>query len=155
MHFLGRVVHEGDFQAVLDWNGAKEQELFSAGARLAADKLRLPAAALAAALSQREAMGSTAVGAGVALPHARMPGIGRPVAVYIRPHSPVYYDGAPDGKPVTDVLILLMPADTPDDNIAILGEAARRLNDAEFRRRLSLCDDEEEVLALFAAEPLP
>jgi PTS system nitrogen regulatory IIA component len=64
--------------------------------------------AIAAALSAREALGSTGVGAGVALPHARVEGLSRTVAAFARLDSAIDFE-AVDDEPVDLVFLLLSP----------------------------------------------
>src|SRR5450631_504492 len=69
--------------------------------------------------------GSTALGAGFAIPHARINGIARPLTLFMRTRLPVAFD-APDGKPVSDLLAIMVPADgAKEDHLQLLALVAR------------------------------
>jgi PTS system nitrogen regulatory IIA component len=101
-------------------------------------------------LLRREKAGSTGLGQGVAIPHARFKGLEQTQAVYLRPRQPMPFN-APDRMPVTDILVLLVPEPASDQHLEILAEAARLFSDADFRARLRACTDATEVIRLFAA----
>lgn len=100
-------------------------------------------------LSRREQVGSTGVGEGVAIPHARVQGLERIQVSYIRLRHPIPY-GAPDKKPVTHVLVLLVPKPAAEEHLVILAEAARMFADARFRSNLCTCAEPQAVRALFS-----
>ncbi len=85
--------------------------LLEALATRAAARLGLGAEAILAPLVRREDLGSTGVGEGVALPHARLEGVTRPFGLLARLRDPVDYD-AVDDRPVDLVCLLLLPAAT-------------------------------------------
>lgn len=101
-------------------------------------------------LWSRELLGSTAIGQGVALPHARIQDLEYPIAAFVRPVTPLPFD-APDGKPVTDILFLLAPMHIAELGVEFLAEAARCFSDINFRNWLRACKDPESVYQLFSA----
>jgi PTS system nitrogen regulatory IIA component len=104
-------------------------------ARLAA--ARLPGvneATVAGALRDREQLGSTGLGGGFALPHARIEGLGRLHGMFLRLGRPVEFDSI-DGKPVDLVFLLLIPAEATD-HIAALAAVSRRFRDPATVARL-------------------
>jgi PTS system nitrogen regulatory IIA component len=103
-------------------------------------------------LSHREQIGSTGLGEGVAIPHARVKNLDRVQVIYMRPRSPIPFD-SPDGKPVSDVLVLLVPKQAAEEHLTLLAEAAQMLSDRRFRWRLRLCKHTMEVKRLFEAWP--
>ena len=103
-------------------------------------------------LAKREEIGSTGLGQGVALPHARMANLAAPLAVYVRPDLPIDF-GAPDGKPVTDILVVLVPTQAPEQHLHILAEAAQMFSDRRFREELRNCAGADQVYRLFADWP--
>jgi len=107
---------------------------------------------VALSLSHREQIGSTGLGEGVALPHARVKNLDRVQVAYMRLKSPIPFD-SPDGKPVSDVLVLLVPKQATEEHLTILAEAAQMLSDRRFRWRLHLCKNLLEVKRLFEAWP--
>jgi PTS system nitrogen regulatory IIA component len=102
-----------------------------------------------AGLVEREELGSTALGQGVALPHARLKGLTRPIAAFIRPRLAIPFD-APDGKPVSSVLVLLVPEGATDAHLELLAQAASMFCDKAFRDRLRTCAAAPDILATFA-----
>lgn len=99
-------------------------------------------------LLRREKAGSTGLGQGVAIPHARFKGLDHTQAVYLRPTQPMPFN-APDRIPVTDILALLVPEPASNEHLEILAEAARLFSDSDFRARLRACIDPAEVIRLF------
>ncbi len=96
--------------------------------RRVAGLLSLAAGEVAAALAAREALGSTGIGSGIAVPHARLsvlPAIG---AVFARLERPVDWQ-AIDGKPVDLVFLLLSPDRAGAEHLAALAAVTRRLRD--------------------------
>lgn len=89
-----------------------------------AERHRLDAAPIARALARREQVGSTGIGQGVALPHARIGGIDRPLLLFMRAEMAIDF-AAPDGKPVGLILVILVPADgDPEEHLQLLATAA-------------------------------
>ena len=104
-------------------------------ARLAAPHTPgIDAPAIEQALLAREQLGSTGVGSGVALPHARLDGLAAFVGLYLRPARAIDYD-AIDRKPVDSVFLLLIPG-ASDDHVSALAAVSRLLRDADVRTRL-------------------
>jgi PTS system nitrogen regulatory IIA component len=95
-------------------------------AGLAAASAGADQASLAAALAAREALGSTGIGAGLALPHARLPAIAAPTAWLVRLARPVAYE-AVDGAPVDLLVMLLSPERDNSGHLAALAAISRRL----------------------------
>jgi len=100
-------------------------------------------------LAEREKVGSTALGFGIAIPHARVAGLSRPVAAFVRTKSPIPF-GAPDDKPVSDMLVLLVPAEANDDHLQLLAQVAEMLSDRKLRDSLRLRGEANEVHALLS-----
>src|SRR5262249_48601182 len=105
-------------------------------------------------LSARERLGSTALGCGVAIPHARLKALSRPVAAFVRTALPGSFD-APDGKPVGDMLVLLLPWAATQEHLVILPEVAAMFSDKQFRDHLRACTDREQVYARLTRTPFP
>ncbi len=93
------------------------------------------------ALQRREKAGSTALGAGFAIPHARLPGIDRPVTVFIRLRNPIPFD-ASDGLPVAYLLVIIVPKDGADgDHLRMLAMISELFSDRGFRKRIGAAAD--------------
>ncbi|HEX2940452.1 MAG TPA: PTS sugar transporter subunit IIA [Rhodopila sp.] len=108
----------------------KRQLIAEAAQRFARSVLDLNPATVEAALLQREQLGSTGLGNGFALPHARIEGLDRFLGLFIRLVKPIAFD-AIDGKPVQLVFVLLIPADSAVSHLAPLAAISRRFRDAD------------------------
>ncbi len=132
--------------------GAKvddKRALFEAIGRHVERTHGFPHERVVAALYRREEAGSTGVGQGVAIPHARIDGMERILASYFRLASPIAFE-APDGKPVSHVLILLVPKPATDQHLQILAETSRLFSDPTFRTLLDAATSSKEVLELIS-----
>jgi PTS system nitrogen regulatory IIA component len=102
------------------------------------------------ALWRRETVGSTALGCGVAIPHARIGGIECPMTLYMRPKSAIDF-AAPDGEPVIHILIILVPSDgDTDDHLQLLAAVAQLFSDGVFRDRVAAARDSTAAAGVFA-----
>jgi PTS system nitrogen regulatory IIA component len=104
-------------------------------ARRAANSLQLNAQIILSALNAREELGSTGVGQGIAIPHARVKGLKRLVGLFARLDRPIEFD-AVDERPVDLVFILLIPDDAGKEHLAALSCISRRLRDPDVAERL-------------------
>ena len=112
----------------------KEQLLRDLASRAAAS-LNLDPKAIFSALRAREELGSTGLGEGFALPHARIEKLDRFFGMFARLKRPVHFDSV-DAKPVDLVFLLLIPATAQGEHLAALAAVSRRLRDKEFAARL-------------------
>ena len=111
-------------------------------AEVCADSYGLDAAEIESRLLEREELGSTGFGNGVALPHARMEGIAKPVAALVRFEQPIDYDAA-DGMPVNLACALLSPANAGATHLHALAAFSRMMRNEHFREQLveaRVCD---------------
>jgi PTS system nitrogen regulatory IIA component len=125
----------------------------SALARVAArlgEKVCLKHGAVLAAMLRRERLGSTAIGSGVAIPHARLEGIPGPKAVLATLQHPIWFD-APDEKPVDLLLAIIWPKADTAGFLQALAHFCRVLRQAELRDRIRTAETPAEVLAWIAA----
>ncbi|MHB1205061.1 MAG: PTS sugar transporter subunit IIA [Rhodospirillaceae bacterium] len=97
-------------------------------ARRAALALKLDEGKIRTALAAREHLGSTGVGRGVAIPHARIDGLGQPFGMFVRIEPPIDF-GAVDDQPVDLVFLLLTPAQGNAGHLSALAAISRRLRD--------------------------
>ena len=104
------------------------------------------------ALTTRERLGSTGIGHGIALPHARLANIDEPLAALITLKEGVDFDSI-DGEPVDVVVGLLVPEHCNDEHLKILADLAKRFSDQELRRTLRTCRSGEALLAELSAAP--
>lgn len=98
-------------------------------------------------LDERERLGSTGFGRGVAIPHARVAGISRPVAALIKLRHPVEFDAA-DGLPVDLVFGLLSPENSGAGHLHALAAISRMVRDEEMHDALADAPDEEAIYGL-------
>jgi len=110
--------------------------------------------AVFAALMARERLGSTAVGAGVAIPHCRLEGCDEPVAAIVRLAAPVDFD-APDGEAVDLLFLLVVPGEAHETHLELLASAARALNDPAYRAALREANGDLDLYetALYSPHP--
>ena len=116
-------------------------------ARRAAQALDLDAGLIRAALDKREGLGSTGVGDGIALPHARLDAVRQPFGLLVRLREAVEFD-AVDERPVDLVFVLLLPATPHGTQLNALACVARRLRDPDAAAAMRGAQD---AAALYAA----
>lgn len=102
------------------------------------------------ALWRRELVGSTAIGCGVAIPHARIEGITQPAVLYLRAKTAIDF-AAPDGKPVQHILTIVVPADgDAETHLQLLAAVASMMTERAFRERLAAAKEPREIRRAFA-----
>lgn len=105
-------------------------------------------------LLEREALGSTGLGSGVAVPHARVEGLERIVAVFVRLDTPVAYD-AVDDRPVDLIFALFAPPSDGAEHLRALAAASRALRSSEMRQQLRQAHTADAIRALFVRDTAP
>jgi nitrogen PTS system EIIA component len=110
---------------------------------------RLDQAAVMERIVERENLGSTGFGRGVAIPHARISGINRPVAAFLRLEAPVAYDAA-DGMPVDLVFGLLSPEQAGAAHLHALAAISRMMRDDAMHAALSQAPSDEALYGLLS-----
>lgn len=100
------------------------------------------------ALAAREKLGSTAIGSGIAFPHAQLEGLDRAVAIFVRPAAPVPYAAADEG-PVDLILMLLTPAGDTKAHLEGLASFARALRGPETVQALRNATSPDDIIAAF------
>ena len=106
----------------------------------------IPAIVLAG-LNEREQLGSTGFGQGVAIPHAKIEGLGRIYGLFARLGEPVDYK-AIDGRPVDLVFLLLSPPDAGAEHLKALAAISRVTRDAATLERLRGARSRDALAAL-------
>lgn len=101
------------------------------------------------ALFDREKLGSTGLGQGVAIPHGRIKGLKKPLAAFLQLATPVQFD-APDGAPVKLVFVLLVPEAANEQHLQLLSELAQMFSDPALREKLMAAADAAALHTLFA-----
>lgn len=124
-----------------------KRQALHAVAEAAAQGCGLDASAVYDALNEREALGSTALGSGVAVPHARIAGLDRVCAVFVKLDQPVAF-GALDDRPVDLLLGLFAKPEDGAGHLRALAAASRALRSPELREQLRRAETADAVLAL-------
>ena len=130
---------------------ANKSKLLFELANKAGARLRLPTNHILAELSKREELGSTGLGDGVAIPHARFPEIDKPFGVLFRLRQPIEFD-ALDGKPIDVVFLLLLPEIAKGEQLSALACVARKLRKPAVTAALRKATDAAETFRIVTSE---
>lgn len=126
--------------------GSKKQALQEIAQR-AAEAYGLNTRNVVEGLLAREKLGSTAMGNGVAIPHARIAGLGQIVAVFARLERPVDFEAA-DGQGVDLLFTLLAPEEAGADHLRALAKVSRLMRSPGVRSKLRETDGSDALYAL-------
>lgn len=132
---------------LLDLDAGSKRRVLEALSSEAARRSGLARDDILAALQAREALGSTALGRGVALPHARLAGDAPPLMLFARLAKPIDYE-ARDEEPVDLVILVLWPEAAPEGFLPTLAATCRPLRAPQALRRLRAATSAAEVVAL-------
>ena len=136
----------------VDVVAADKKKLLSELARTAGAIVDILPDRLLAELFKREELGSTGMGGGVAIPHARFHQITRPFGMMVRLRKPLDFD-AVDGEPVDIVFLLLLPeAAAAGDQLGALACIARKLRNAKIAAQLRKARDGGEMYCILTAD---
>ena len=127
---------------------SKKQVLAELAAK-AAELSGLNERAVLEILQQREKLGSTGVGNGIAIPHGKLPKLGKLFGLFARLERPVDFE-ALDGQAVDLVFLLLAPEGAGADHLKALARVARLLRDSDVARKLRNSRDAEALYAVLA-----
>jgi PTS system nitrogen regulatory IIA component len=125
---------------------SKKQILQEMAAK-AASLTGLPERDIFETLLQRERLGSTGVGNGIAIPHGKLESVARLVGVFARMERPIDFD-ALDGEPVDLIFLLLAPESAGADHLKALARVARVLRDPQVAHKLRATEDVSAIHAL-------
>ena len=103
-------------------------------------------------LMQREKLGSTAVGNGIAIPHGKMPHLTRLFGLFARLDRPIDFE-ALDGQPVDLIFLLLAPEGAGADHLKALARIARLLRDQDVAKKLRASRDAQAIYSVLALPP--
>ena len=132
---------------LLDISFTSKKKLFEHAADLFARTYGLKASDIFTSLFERERLGSTALGHGIAIPHGRIKGLKDACGAFYRLENPLEFD-APDNQPVRLCFILLVPKDANERHLQILGELAQLFGDEAMRTRMLDAAAPPDLLAL-------
>jgi nitrogen PTS system EIIA component len=124
------------------------QELAARAAKLSGQNER----AILEVLMQREKLGSTGVGNGVAIPHGKLPKLDRLFGMFVRLEKPIDFDSL-DGQQVDLIFLLLAPEAAGADHLKALARVARMLRDPEVARKLRDSRDADALYAVLMMSP--
>ena len=147
MNRIGPLLPESNI--LLDAGAATKKRLFEQIAELFAQHAQLSPSVVVDSLTARERLGSTGLGQGIAIPHGRIKGLQRTLGAFIRPQQPIPFD-APDGRPVSQVFVLLVPEHATEEHLQLLSELAQMFSDKTFRERLAAATATPALHALFS-----
>ena len=133
---------------VLKSGASSKRQALHTLAAAAAHSLGQDEAQIFDALMEREALGSTGLGSGVAVPHARLAGLNSVKAVFVRLDTPVAYD-ALDDRPVDLMFALFAPPRDGAEHLRALAAVSRAMRSSELREQLRQARTEDAILALF------
>lgn len=126
------------------------QELSAAAARLTG----LDPRGIFDALLQRERLGSTGIGEGIAIPHGKLPGLARLFGFVARFEKPLDFE-ALDGQPVDLVFLLLAPESAGADHLKALARIARVLREPGMLARIRTARDADALYAVLTETSAP
>jgi PTS system nitrogen regulatory IIA component len=121
-------------------------------AKRAADATGLPERQIFEVLLERERLGTTGVGNGIAIPHGKLPGLKRLFGMFARLESPVDFD-AIDEQPVDLIFLLLAPEAAGADHLKALARVSRLLRDRSVCEKLRGANQADAIYALLTESP--
>ena len=133
---------------LLDTESTSKKRVFERVGLLFENNQQIARSQVFDSLFAREKLGSTGLGQGVAIPHGRIAKLRDATAAFVMTSHPIPFD-APDGLPVNQIFVLLVPERANDLHLQILGELAQMFSDTPFRNRLLDCKDTASIHRLF------
>lgn len=132
-------------QVIAELRGTtKEEVLRELAEHLARTHPEIDAQRLVAVLWERERLGSTAIGDGIAIPHGKLPGLHSVLAAFGRHRAGVDFQSL-DGNPTRLFFLLVAPEDSVGQHLKALARVSRLLKDASFRQRLLSADGQDDL----------
>ena len=125
---------------LLDLDVSSKKRLFEQIGLTFENSRQIPRARVFDSLFDREKLGSTGLGYGVAIPHGRIKTLKEPVCAFVRTASAIAFE-APDAQPVNLVFAMLVPEHATEAHLELLSELAQMFSDAELRDALATTAD--------------
>ncbi len=138
-------------RVLLDVDVSCSKQAFRVVADVAAATVGLDKRAVMDALQERERLGTTGVGDGISIPHARFEGLGKACGFFVRLRSSIDMD-ALDNKSVDLMFVLLAPQDANADHLKALSRIARVMRSPDNQRVLRQNGDKNVILAVLTSE---
>ena len=132
---------------LLDVAFSSKKQLFEHAGNVFARQFPLKPTDVSHSLNERERLGSTGLGYGIAIPHGRIKGLAQAAGAFYRLQTPLEFD-SPDNEPVTLCFILLVPKEADEKHLQILGELAQMFGDETIRARMHAVQSAAELETL-------
>lgn len=137
-----------DFDAInTRLSGGSKKSLLQQISNMAANRLGLDPAEIYASVSEREQVGSTGFGQGVAIPHGKIETLGRIYALFSRLAEPIEYK-AIDGRPVDLVFLLISPGDAGAEHLKALAAISRVTRDGPVLEKMRGARSRDALVAV-------
>jgi len=136
---------------LVDLQATNKTRLLTELSARAAASVGLESAVVAREILKREELGSTGVGGGAAIPHARFSEMSKPFGILARLRKPINFD-AIDGRPVDLIFLILLPAVPTGDQLKVLATVARKLRHADVMVALRRARDSASLFETMRAE---
>ncbi len=144
---IGDILDRGDI--VTGHQTTSKKRLLEEIANLFAEQLpNIDASQIFSTLIERENLGSTGIGNGVALPHGRIPGLNHVYGIFLHLQNPLDFD-AVDHLPVNLVFAILVPEDATEEHLKLLASLAGIFRDEETRQKLLETSDPAIIRNIF------
>lgn len=144
--------HLDEIDILLERKAASKREVFQVIGQHMQTAHGVSAESVESSLLRRESAGSTALGCGVAIPHARVNELERIRLLYLRVVPALAFD-SPDGEPVSDIVALMVPAPATQEHLDVLAHVASLFSDKAFRKALHKCEEPGQVMDVIANWP--
>ncbi len=138
----------------LDLDIASQKRLFEEASFTLQTAYGAPHDEVFAALSERERIGSTALGKGCAVPHGRLQGLEEPAIAFLRTKEPLRLP-SPDGSGAQLFIVILVPWEHPERHLALLRETAALFSDDATREALLAAPSQTEFCEIVTAWSAP
>jgi nitrogen PTS system EIIA component len=129
--------------------GNKRDVLAELADAFAKGKIKFDREAMIHVLLEREKLGSTGIGEGIAIPHGKLAGLEEMVVAFGRSHRGIEFE-AMDGKPVHLFFLLMAPENSAGQHLKALAKISRMLKDGAFRQHLMEAVTHDDLMALIA-----
>jgi PTS system nitrogen regulatory IIA component len=128
----------------LDIEISSKKKLLELIANIVADQTRLTESSIYNKLLNRERLGSTGLGQGFAVPHARLENLDKTMGCFFRLKVPVNFE-APDNQPVDLLFVIVIPEEATDEHLLILSSLARIFSQADVCEAIRSATSKDEI----------
>ena len=128
----------------IDTEVSSKKKLLELIANIVADQTQLPESTIFSNLLNRERLGSTGLGQGFAVPHARVPELDKTLACFFRLKEAVNFE-SPDNRPVDLVFTIVIPEEATEEHLLILSSLARIFSNNEVCEAIRAAGSKDEI----------